>query len=44
MNLVVGAWSWDEAIRDADFFYGLEVGYNWVRAKGDFDHLHLDLL
>ena len=24
-----------------EFFYGAEVGYNWTRAKDDFDHVHL---
>ena len=24
-----------------EFFYGLEMGYNWQRSKEDFDHLHL---
>jgi len=43
MNFEVEEWSWDDAVRDADFFYGLEVGYNWARSKGDFDHLHINL-
>jgi hypothetical protein len=43
MNARPEMWQWDDAIRDADFFYGLEVGYNWVRKPGDFDHLHLNL-
>ena len=43
MNFEVEEWTWDDAIKDADFFYGLEVGYNWARAPGDFDHLHLNL-
>jgi len=43
MNFELEEWTWDDAIRDADFFYGLEVGYNWARAPGDFDHLHLNL-
>jgi len=28
-------------VRHRQFFYGAEVGYNWVRGKGDYDHLHL---
>ncbi|GMG87793.1 hypothetical protein MNKW57_21140 [Biformimicrobium ophioploci] len=24
-----------------EFFYGLEVGYDWERAKDDYDHVHL---
>ena len=43
MNFKIGRWTWDDAIREADFFYGLEVGYNWARSKGDFDHLHVNL-
>jgi hypothetical protein len=43
MNFEVEEWTWDDAIDDADFFYGLEIGYNWVRKPGDFDHLHLNL-
>ena len=43
MNFKTEEWTWDDAVRDKDFFYGLEVGYNWARAPGDFDHLHLDL-
>lgn len=43
MNFEIEEWTWDDAIDDADFFYGLEVGYNWARAPGDFDHLHLNL-
>jgi hypothetical protein len=43
MNFEVEEWTWDDAVSEADFFYGLEVGYNWVRAPGDFDHLHVNL-
>ena len=43
MNFEIEEWTWDRAIREADFFYGLEVGYNWARGKGDFDHLHINL-
>jgi len=43
MNFKIEEWNWDDAVRDKDFFYGLEVGYNWARAPGDFDHLHLNL-
>ena len=42
-NFVIEEWNWDTAVREADFFYGLEVGYNWARGEGDFDHLHLNL-
>ena len=43
MNFEIGHWTWDDAIREADFFYGLEVGHNWARGKGDFDHLHVNV-
>ncbi len=26
-----------------EYFYGLEVGYNWKRENGEFDHIHLDV-
>jgi len=26
-----------------EFFYGVEVGYNWQRSKDDYDHVHLIL-
>jgi len=41
MNAEAGEWSWDNAFDYGQFFYGLEVGYNWRRSPGDFDHLHL---
>jgi hypothetical protein len=28
-------------VSNLQFFYGAEVGYNWVRGKGDYDHLSL---
>lgn len=43
LNFEIGRWTWDKAITKGDFFYGLEIGYNWARGKGDFDHLHLNL-
>jgi len=43
MNFEIEEWTWDDAISKTDFFYGLEVGYNWVRAAGDFDHLHVNM-
>lgn len=43
MNFEIEEWTWGEAVSERDFFYGLEVGYNWVRAPGDFDHLHVNL-
>lgn len=41
MNAEAGEWSWDNAFDYGQFFYGLELGYNWRRSPGDFDHLHL---
>jgi len=41
MNTEVGEWSWDNAFDYGQFFYAMEVGYNWRRSPGDFDHLHL---
>ena len=26
-----------------EYFYGIEIGYNWKRENGEFDHLHLDV-
>ena len=43
MNFEIEEWTWDETFEDNDYFYGLEVGYNWARAPGDFDHLHVNL-
>lgn len=30
-------------VQETQFFYGFEVGKRWVRANGEFDHLHLNL-
>ncbi len=44
MNFETEKYTWDDALRERDFFYGLEVGYNWKRNfPADFDHLHLNL-
>ncbi len=43
MNAEAEKYAWDDALREKDFFYGLEVGYFWKRSPGDFDHLHLNL-
>ena len=37
-NLQGFDWS---TVSRAEFFYVAEVGYNWKRSKGDYDHLHL---
>ena len=37
-NLQGFDWS---TVSRGEFFYGGEVGYNWVRSKGDYDHLSL---
>ena len=26
-----------------EYFYGIEIGKNWKRENGEFDHLHLDI-
>jgi len=39
-NLMGFDWS---TVSRQEFFYGLEVGYNWKRSKDDYDHLHLIL-
>lgn len=36
------ALSWGTFSR-GEYFYGIEVGHNWRRANGEFDHLHLDI-
>ena len=33
----------DTVFEQAQFFYGLELGYFWRRGARDFDHVHLDL-
>jgi hypothetical protein len=44
MNFESKKYTWDDALRERDFFYGLEIGYNWKRNfPKDFDHLHLNL-
>jgi len=40
-NAEVGEISWDNAFEYGQFFYGLEVGQNWRRGGGEFDHAHL---
>jgi hypothetical protein len=40
LNAPVGRLDWS-TIENGEFFYGLEVGYNWKRRPGDFDHVHL---
>ena len=37
-NLQGFDWS---TVSRGEFFYAAEVGYNWKRGKGDYDHLHL---
>ena len=43
MNAEVEEISWDNATQYWQFFYGVEVGYNWIRGPGDLDHIHLDV-
>ena len=35
-----GLANWD-TVDEGDFFYALELGKNWRRGVGDFDHLHV---
>jgi carbohydrate-selective porin OprB len=37
-NLEGFGWS---TVGRGEFFYGLELGYDWKRAKDDYDHVHL---
>jgi hypothetical protein len=44
MNFTVGEnFNWGSFFDESQYFYGLEIGHNWVRAPGDFDHVHLNL-
>ena len=43
MNADVDEFDWDNVFDYSQFFYGFEIGKNWRRGKGDFDHLHLTL-
>jgi carbohydrate-selective porin OprB len=43
LNAEAEEYNWGDALKEKDFFYGLEVGYFWKRSQGDFDHLHLNL-
>ncbi|MEM1451806.1 MAG: hypothetical protein AAF726_16050 [Planctomycetota bacterium] len=44
LNFEVGkSFAWDEAFRRGEFFYGLEVGYNWGTFPTNFDHLHAQI-
>ena len=41
VNFTVGeSFAWDTAFKYGEFFYGLEVGYNWGQFPTNFDHLH----
>lgn len=42
MNASIGEFDWTDYFETGDSFFGLEVGYNWKRSAGDFDHLHLN--
>lgn len=34
---------WSTAWDYGQFFYGVEIGRNWTRPNGEFDHVHLDV-
>ena len=37
-------YTWNEFFTKGDLYYGLEIGYFWRRAPGDFDHLHVNVI
>ena len=41
MNSDPAITGFDWSTMNGQFFYGAEVGYNWIRGKGDYDHLSL---
>lgn len=41
MNSNPATTGFDWSTVNGQFFYGAEVGYNWIRGKGDYDHLSL---
>ena len=43
-NARIEVYSWNEFFTKADLYYGLEIGYFWRRAPGDFDHLHVNVI
>lgn len=43
INAPVGEWDWGRLTEYGQVFSGAEVGMNWRRGKGDFDHAHLTL-
>lgn len=43
INAPSGTVDWSAPFDEAEFFIGLELGHNWIRDKGDFDHVHLTL-
>ena len=43
-NARIEVYSWNEFFTKGDLYYGLEIGYFWRRAPGDFDHLHVDVI
>ena len=43
INAPVGEWDWGRLTEFGQVFAGVEIGKNWRRGKGDFDHAHLNL-
>ncbi len=43
INAPEGKWDWSRLFEYGQVFAGVEIGKNWKRGKGDFDHAHLDL-
>ena len=43
INAPAGEWDWSRLFDFGQVFAGVEIGYNWRRGEGDFDHVHLDV-
>jgi len=43
INAPVGEWDWSRLTEYGQIFAGAEIGMNWRRGEGDFDHAHLTL-
>ena len=42
-NAPAGEWDWGRLTEYGQIFSGVEVGMNWRRGQGDFDHAHLTM-
>ncbi len=43
INAPAGEWDWSRLTEFGQVFAGVEIGKNWRRGEGDFDHAHLNL-